>query len=178
MIWAWNTPPVETTSLEEIPDRFVEIIKAPDEPEPPEVPEQEVIENPDAKPVETEEKKPDEPKPEKKPETKKEKEAAEAAQKAKKREDVMKKSKLLAALIGTRGDTTNSGTVEDLFADSDASIGSIQDALQTAGGVEVATADNLGVKKAAPDPERTRRSVTSPKAAVVQRMWVQGPPRR
>lgn len=147
MIWAWNTPPVETTSLEEIPDRFVEIIKAPEEPEPPEVPEQEVIENPDAKPVETEEKKPDEPKPEKKPETKKEKEAAEAAQKAKKREDVMKKSKLLAALIGTRGDTTNSGTVEDLFADSDASIGSIQDALQTAGGVEVATADNLGVKK-------------------------------
>ncbi|MEC8193074.1 MAG: AgmX/PglI C-terminal domain-containing protein [Myxococcota bacterium] len=146
MIWAWNTPPVETTSLEEIPDRFVEIIKAPDEPDEPEVVEQ-AIENPDAKPVETEEKKPEEKKPEKKPETAKEKEAAEAAAKAKKREDVMKKSKLLAALIGTRGDTKSSGTVEDLFADSDASIGSIQDALQTAGGVEVATADNLGVKK-------------------------------
>lgn len=146
MIWAWNTPPVEVTSLEEIPDRFVEIIKAPEEPDKPEIEEQ-VLETPDATKVEKEEEKPEEKKPEKKPETAKEKEAEAAAQKAKKREDVMKKSKLLAALIGTRGDTKSDGTVEDLFADSDASIGSIQDALKSAGGIEVATSDSLGVKK-------------------------------
>jgi outer membrane biosynthesis protein TonB len=147
LIYVWNTPPVEVTSLEELPDRFVEIIQPPDEKEKPDV-EEVVLENPDATKVEKEEDKPEEKKPEeKKPETAKEKEAAEAAQKAKKREDVMKKSKLLAALIGTRGDTKSDGTVEDLFADSDASIGSIQDALQSVDGIEVATSDNLGVKK-------------------------------
>ena len=64
-----------------------------------------------------------------------------------KREDVVKKSKLLAALIGTRGDTKSDGTVEDLFADNDASIG-IQDALQNVDGVGIATSENMGVKKA------------------------------
>ena len=94
-----------------------------------------------------EEEKPEEKKPEKKPESEAEKAAAAAADKAKKREDVMKKSKLLAALIGTRGDTNSDGTVEDLFADSDASIGNIQDALQNVDGVGIATSENLGVKK-------------------------------
>ena len=47
----------------------------------------------------------------------------------------------------TRGDTKSDGTVEDLFADSDASIGSIQDALQNVDGVGIATSENMGVKK-------------------------------
>jgi len=62
-------------------------------------------------------------------------------------DDMARKAKLLAALIGTRGDTKGNVMVEDLFADSDASIGSIQDALQNVDGIEVATPDNLGVKK-------------------------------
>lgn len=147
LIYVWNTDPQETTTLEEVPDRFVQIIQ-PKDVEPPEPVEQEVVETPDGTPVEKEaEKKVEKKKPEKKPATEAEKAAAAAAQKAKKRDDMMKKSKLLAALIGTRGDTKSDGTVEDLFADSDASIGSIQDALQNVDGVGIATSDNLGVKK-------------------------------
>jgi hypothetical protein len=146
MIYVWNTDPSEITSLEEIPDRFVEIIQPPDREDKPEV-EVEKIESGESKEVEKEEEKVEEKKVEKKPETAKEKEAAAAAETAKKRDDMMKKSKLLAALIGTRGDTKSNGMVEDLFADSDASIGSIQDALQNVDGIEVATSDNLGVKK-------------------------------
>ena len=147
LIVVWNTDPQETTSLDEVPDRFVQIIQPqPDEPK--EQVEEQVIETPDGKPVEKEvEEKSEEKKPEKKPETEAEKAAAAAADKAKKREDVLKKSKLLAALIGTRGDTKSDGTVEDLFADSDASIGSIQDALQNVDGVGIATSENMGVKK-------------------------------
>lgn len=146
MIYVWNTEPTETTSLEEIPDRFVEIIQPPDRDDEPEVEEQK-LETIESKEVEKEEEKVEEKKPEKKPETAQEKEAKAAAEKAKKRDDMMKKSKLLAALIGTRGDTKSNGMVEDLFADSDASIGSIQDALRNVDGIEIATSDNLGVKK-------------------------------
>jgi len=146
MIYVWNTDPTEITSLEEIPDRFVEIIQPPDTDDKPEVEEQK-LETVEAKEVEKEEEKVEEKKPEKKPETAEEKAAKAAAEKAKKRDDMMKKSKLLAALIGTRGDTKSNGMVEDLFADSDASIGSIQDALQNVDGIEIATSDNLGVKK-------------------------------
>jgi outer membrane biosynthesis protein TonB len=146
MIYVWNTEPTETTSLEEIPDRFVEIIQPPDRDDKPEVEEKKP--GPiDPKKVEKEEVKVEEKKPEKKPETAQEKEAKAAAEKAKKRDDMMKKSKLLAALIGTRGDTKSKGMVEDLFKDSDASIGSIQDALRNVDGIEIATSDNLGVKK-------------------------------
>jgi outer membrane biosynthesis protein TonB len=148
MIFAWNTDPLETVSLEEVPDRFVQIIKPAEEPEKPVVEEQKV-EVQDGTPVKKEEKveKAKEKKPEKKPVSVKEKKQAEAARKAAKRDDMMKKSKLLTALIGTRGETNSNSTVEDLFADSDASIGSIQDALQNVDGVGIATSDNLGVKK-------------------------------
>jgi len=147
MIYVWNTDPTEVTSLEEIPDRFVEIIQPAERDDPPEIEEQK-LESVEAKEVEKEEEKVEEKKKvEKKPETAQEKAAKAAAEKAKKRDDMMKKSKLLAALIGTRGDTKSNGMVEDLFADSDASIGSIQDALQNVDGIEVATSDNLGVKK-------------------------------
>jgi hypothetical protein len=149
LIYVWNTDPVETTSLADTPDRFVSIIQQADKPDTPDdIVEEQKPESMDADPVEKEaDKKPEEKKPEKKPETEAEKAAAQAAQQAKKREDMMKKSKLLAALIGTRGDTKSNGTVEDLFADSDASIGSIQDALQNVDGVGIATSDNMGVKK-------------------------------
>jgi len=148
MIYVWNTDPTEITSLEEIPDRFVEIIQQAERKEKPEVEEQK-LEATESKEVEKEEEEKEKPdkKPVKKPETPEEKAAKAAAEKAKKRDDMMKKSKLLAALIGTRGDTKSNGMVEDLFADSDASIGSIQDALQNVDGIEIATSDNLGVKK-------------------------------
>jgi len=147
LIYVWNTEPQETTTLEEVPDRFVEIIQ-PQPDEPPEPVEEQVVETPDGPPVEDKvEEKVEEKKPEKKPESEAEKAAKAAADKVQKREDVMKKSKLLAALIGTRGDTKSDGTVEDLFADNDASIGSIQDALQNVDGVGIATSENMGVKK-------------------------------
>jgi len=146
LIFVWNTDPQETVSLEEVPDRFVQIIKPPEEVEKPPVEEQ--VEVQDGTPVKKEEvEKAEEKKSEKKPETVKEKKQAEAARKVAKREDMLKKSKLLTALIGTRGETNSNSTVEDLFADNDSSIGSIQDALQNVDGVGIATSDNLGVKK-------------------------------
>jgi hypothetical protein len=150
LIYVWNTDPVETTTLAEIPDRFVQIIQPkdeqPDKPDP--VVEEKVLETADGKPADKEKVEEEKKKiPEKKPQTEAEKAAAEAAKTARKRDDMMKKSKLLAALIGTRGSTKSDGTVEDLFADSDASIGSIQDALQNVDGVGIATSANMGVKK-------------------------------
>lgn len=147
LIFVWNTDPQETVSLEEVPDRFVQIIKPPKQDEKPPVEEQKV-EVQDGTPVKKEKAdKPEEKKPAKKPESAQEKKQAEAARKVAKREDVLKKSKLLTALIGTRGETNSNSTVEDLFADNDSSIGSIQDALQNVDGVGIATSDNLGVKK-------------------------------
>ncbi|MGB0640572.1 MAG: hypothetical protein ACPGTU_14635, partial [Myxococcota bacterium] len=148
MIYVWSTPPSEMETMEELPDRFVEIL-TPQEEEPEEVQPLEELVTDAGKEVEkeVEKEKVKEKKPEKKPESEAEKKAAEAARTAKKREDVIAKSKLLTALIGTRGDTDSNAMVEDLFADRDASIGSIQDALQGVDGVAVATSDAMGVKK-------------------------------
>ncbi|MAY80821.1 MAG: hypothetical protein CL930_08555 [Deltaproteobacteria bacterium] len=148
MIYVWSTPPSEMETMEELPDRFVEIL-TPQEEEPEEVTPVEELVTDAGKEVEkeVEKEKAKEKKPEKKPESEAEKKAAEAARTAKKREDVIAKSKLLTALIGTRGDTDSNSMVEDLFADRDASIGSIQDALQGVDGVAVATSDAMGVKK-------------------------------
>ena len=101
MIYVWNTDPVESVSLAEFQDRFVEMVIDAAEKEK----EEQTIEetSDEGEKVKEEEDPPEEKEPERKPKTKDEKEAQEAARLEKKKEDVIAKSKLLAAIIGTRG---------------------------------------------------------------------------
>jgi hypothetical protein len=145
MIYVWNTEPPEIVSLDEVEDRFVELVlNDRDSREPEEL----KIESEDGEKVQEEEAppEPEEAPKEKKPQTEQEKKAAEAARLKKQREDMINKSKLLAALIGTRGESSRDGSIEDLFGNSDASIGNLQDALANVGGAEIATSGALGVK--------------------------------
>jgi len=145
MIYVWNTEPPELVSLDEVPDRFVEVVLPKDEPQ---AVDEIQLETEDGEKVAEEEQEPEpaEKEPERKPKTEQEKKAAEAARLAKKREDMIAKSKLLAALIGTRGESSRDGSVEDLFGNSDGAIGNLQDALENVGGAEIATSGALGVK--------------------------------
>ncbi len=145
MIYVWNTDPAEIVSLDEVPDRFVELVLPKEDSTPPEelqleTDDGQAVEKEDAPPEETE------TKVERKPKTEQEKKAAEAARLQKKRDDLISKSKLLAALIGTRGESSRDGSVEDLFGNSDGAIGNLQDALENVGGAEIATSGALGVK--------------------------------
>jgi hypothetical protein len=147
MIYVWNTEPVDTVDLEAYQDRFIEmVLNAAEEAKE----EQTVveIESDDADEVEKlDEEPPEEKEVDRQPKTKEEKEMAEAARKEAKKEEVLNNSKLLAAIIGTRGETSSDGQVEDLFADSDGNISNLEDALQHVNGVEVATSDALGTKR-------------------------------
>jgi outer membrane biosynthesis protein TonB len=144
MIYVWNTDPVESVSLAEFQDRFVEMVLDAAEKEK----EEQTIEetSDEGEKVKEEEETPEEKEPERKPKTKDEKEAQEAARLEKKKEDVIAKSKLLAAIIGTRGETKADGSVEDLFASTDGNISNLEEALQHVSGVQEATSEALGVK--------------------------------
>ena len=148
MIYIWNTEPIESVPIEEIPDRFVDMVMPPkEEPKPVEQKqlqdENQKSEKEEEKPKEEEKKK----KKKKKQLTEAEKQAKEAARLKKKKEDVLKKSKLLAGIIGTRGEGSEM-TVEDVFADKEGSFQNLQDALQNAGGIDVASGDNIAMKGA------------------------------
>jgi TonB family protein len=94
-----------------------------------------------------EEKKDKKEKPKRVPQTDDEKAMADAARKEAKKADFLKNNKLLAGIIGTRGETSSDGLVEDLFADGDGNISNLEDALQHVSGVEEATSDALGTKR-------------------------------
>lgn len=147
MIYVYNTDPVEMVNMDEIPDRFVQIVQAPDENnDPPEEIEPEVDENLQGEQIKKEEK--SEEKSEAKseePKTKQEK-VAEAKRIEKKREDAIAKSKLLAGLIGTRGETSSGQQVEDVFADGDGSFQDLQAALNEVDGAGVASSEAIAMK--------------------------------
>lgn len=147
MIYVYNTEPVESVSMDEIPDRFVTVIQTPDEaPPPPDEIEPKV--DPDAKGEMIEKDEPSEaaePKEAKEPKSREEKVAA-AERKEQKRAEAMQKSALLQALIGTRGDANNGQMVQDVFADGDANLKDLDEALQGVDGATAATEDNIAMR--------------------------------
>jgi hypothetical protein len=150
MIYVWNTEPVDSIDLEAYQDRFVEMYQEfKPEPqaeadEPTEVASDDGEEPEKKKDVEEAD---EEEKPKRKPDTPEERALAEAAKKEAKKADFLKDNKLLAGIIGTRGETSSDGLVEDLFADGDGNISNLEDALQHVSGVEEATSDALGTKR-------------------------------
>jgi hypothetical protein len=146
LVYAANTEPVDTISIEELPDRFVNIVIPEDADEPP--PEIEELEGPE---VVKEEVKKDEKKEEKKaeepPPPKNEKEAREneALKKQQKKENLAKKSAVLA-MIGTRGANNSGSTVADVFGDGDATLKDLDSALQDVSTAEVATGSPNGLQ--------------------------------
>lgn len=146
LVYAANTEPIETVSLDELPDRFVNIVipekkEAPDPVEVPDGPEVEQADAPDEPPEE------EKPKDEEPPKPKDEKEAREneARRLEKKREDLASKSAVLA-MIGTRGANNSGSTVADVFGDGDATLSDLDDALQDATVAEAASGDPKGLK--------------------------------
>lgn len=154
MIYVYTTEPVEHVSLEEIPDRFTNIIM---EQEPADIPEPEVnedLEGPevekaskDAEPKETEKAAEKVDKAEKRELSPEEKAAQEAARQRANEERVMNESKLLMAIIGTRGESGSGDQVEDLFSSGDSIGQDLDSALATVNGAEVATSDGLASKE-------------------------------
>jgi hypothetical protein len=146
LVYAANTEPVDTISIEELPDRFVNIVIPEEADEPP--PEIEELEGPE---VVKEEVKKDEKKEEKKaeepPPPKNEKEAREneALKKQQKKENLAKKSAVLA-MIGTRGANNSGSTVADVFGDGDATLKDLDSALQDVSTAEVATGSPNGLQ--------------------------------
>lgn len=138
--WVTTADPPEIR-IEEIDDRFVKIILPKEdkaEEEPPEVPE-----DPDATSREVETKKTEKakkPKAEKKPETKLE----EAQRKAEMEQNVRNKSMMLKMLT-TRGEGGR-GTAEDLWSDSDGSLGDLDAAIGDVDGVAIA-GENSGLRE-------------------------------
>ena len=146
LVYAYNTDPIDTISIEELPDRFVNIVIPEKQEKPPELPDADKgpeIEKKEAKKEEKkEEKKEDEPPP---PKNEKERRENEARRLEKKREDLTKKSAVLA-MIGTRGAKNSGSTVADVFGDGDAALGDLDDALDGVSTAEVADGDPDGLK--------------------------------
>lgn len=147
MIYVYNTEPVEMVGLEDIPDRFVDlVIPASDTPV-----EEIKIEDPNAESTEVkkEEVKKEEVSKdtkERKPKTAEERAREEAARIQKKKDDLSKKSKLLAGLIGTTGSNNSGQTVEDVFGDKDAKIQSLEEALKGVSGSGIANEESMGLQ--------------------------------
>lgn len=150
MIYVYTTDPMESVTMDKIPDRFVTIIKAADEVEPP--PEIKPEEDPNLRSeqlkkeeAEKSKEKAEEPK-KKGPQTDQEKKIDAAEQRERKRQDALVKSKLLAGLIGTRGENNSGQTVADVFAENDGSIQSLEEALKNVDGAGVASDTNVGMR--------------------------------
>ncbi|MCB9761542.1 MAG: AgmX/PglI C-terminal domain-containing protein [Alphaproteobacteria bacterium] len=152
MIYVINADPIERVSMDEIPDRFTQVVMKPEPQEPVEQPDPEYDE--DALSLETkkaekaEESEPQEPKEkaEKKEMTEAEKAAAEAKRRQEMEQKVLQESKLLMAIIGTRGESSADGKVEDLFSENDFSGQDLDAALASVSGVEVASGAKLEAK--------------------------------
>ncbi|MCB9761515.1 MAG: FHA domain-containing protein [Alphaproteobacteria bacterium] len=144
MIFVANAEPREEIALAELPERFVQL-QLPSEPEPVEA--LELPTDPDA-PGETVDRA-EEPEP---TDGEPQEEAADAGDTAPKTppseaerrreltEHVVNESKLLLALIGTRGANSNGDRVADLLGDSDFAGQSLKDALSGVNGVDLASA--------------------------------------
>ncbi len=154
MVYVYNTDPVDLVRPEDIPDRFADVLMPDSEPQEP--PEELELEVRDDGQIANKEKAPEESKPaEAKPKSEAEAKAAAAAAAAKKREDTIQKSKLLSALIGTRGETNSGQMIEDLLGDQDNKFGNLQDALQNVDGAAIASEAAIGANKGATDGRGT-----------------------
>jgi hypothetical protein len=143
VVYVYSVEPVELVALEDIPERFVDIVLPPqDDQKQPELP----TENATVK-KEVEKQADDKKQSTAKRElTQAEKDAAEAARQEKLKQQVLQQSKLLAGILGTRGDS-NGDPVEDVFAENDMVGSSLDEALKNVSGADMASADKLGVKQ-------------------------------
>lgn len=149
MIYVYNAPPMDRVSLEDIPDRFTKVIMNPEPPEPKDIPEPELDEDglalekakaeAEVEPKDSQKAE----KNEKKEMTPEEKAAAEAKRRQDMENKVLQESKLLMAIIGTRGESSVDGKVEDLFSESDFAGQNLDEALKNVSGVEMATGSKL-----------------------------------
>lgn len=149
IVYVSTTEPRDGVSLDEIPDRFTEVVMAPEPPDAPEIEEREIDE--DGMAMEQEKKKAEEKVEEAEPKEKKEmSEAEKAAAEEKRRQEmekrVMEESKLLMAIIGTRGESSADGRVEDLFSNSDFAGQDLDAALANVSGADVASGAKLEAK--------------------------------
>lgn len=149
MVYVYNTEPPELVRLEDIPDRFADVLMEPTEPKDP-VEEPELLESDEGTIAKKEQEPEDGPK-EAKPKSEAEAKAAAAAAAAKKREDTIQRSKLLTALIGTRGETNSGQMIEDLLGDNDNRMGDLASALQNVDGTAVASEASIAANKGATD---------------------------
>jgi len=140
-IWVWNSElPVYT--MDEIPDRFAKLAVKEKPPEPPEDLE-----------IETDEEDPNAPKKEvedadaKKAQEKDQTEGQKAKSQEDRKADVEQRSKLLAKIIGTTGDSSGD-IVADMWSDEDKGIGNIDEALSERGGGLTTDANDPGLRGA------------------------------
>lgn len=147
-IYAATTDPPEIKSLDEIPDRFVKLV-LPDKKEieieePPPVDEDAPkIEKEDGE-VKKEQPKEDKPLP--KARNKEEQRQNEALNEERNRQAAQSKSAVLA-MLGTTGGINSGATVEDVFADSSAKLGSVADMLASgASSASAATSKDVGLR--------------------------------
>lgn len=157
MVYIYNTEPREITSIDDIPDRLVELVIPPTPPEPEKEATAVADEGEKAKKEEKkEESKTEEVKP-KREMTEQEKAAAEAARQQRERDAVMQ-SRLLLGILGTRGETSSGDTVVDVFSDQDAVGATLKDSLANVTGAEIATSA-MGVRGATAGGGRADASI-------------------
>lgn len=166
MIYVYNAEPVERVAIEEIPDRFTEIIMEPSDDDPPEVIEPEVDPDAEGEKIERDDAEaPDKVEPDvvdKKPQSEAEKQAAaEAAAEARraKAQAEVANNPLLAAIIGTRGESGSEGKVQDLFGSDDFAGQDLDAALASVTGVDLATDAGLKAKEGAGGGPRTTAGI-------------------
>jgi hypothetical protein len=134
LLWVWNTE-VPVYELDEIPDRFTEMVMEVDKPD---KPEEDIDLETDAEADLTAEKKEEKAKVEKvEPKTKAEK----AQRQEDARKEVLQQSKLLLKFIGTRGESGS--VVANMWSDEDQGLADLDGILDEVGGVEIAGADAL-----------------------------------
>lgn len=128
VVWVWNTEPREVT-LEEIPDRFVEIVMQPKETietPPPEIEKTETTDTIARGEVQ--------PRPAAKPKAAPKTEVEEVKAEAQRKDELVEQSKLLLKIIGTRGESQG-GVVDNLWSDEEQGLGDIDKALAQTSGV-------------------------------------------
>lgn len=153
MVYVYNTEPMDLVKPGDIPDRFVDmIIQDSDPKEPEEVPE--LIEAEDGT-LAQKEKEAEEAGGKREPKSEAEAKAAAAAAAVQKRDDTIQRSKLLTALIGTRGESSSGQMVEDLLGDSDNKFGDLASALQNVDGTAIAGEGTIAANKGASDGRGT-----------------------
>jgi len=151
MVYVYNTDVPDLLPPEKMQDYFAELT-VPEHPEK-DQPDEVTPETLDGTIVKKEEPKEEDAgtKQKQEPKTDAERAAAEAAAAQKKRDDTIQRSKLLTAIIGTRGETSNGQMVEDVFGEQDNKFGNLQDALQKVDGSAIAGAASIQANKGATD---------------------------